>query len=217
LRGRRAGVTIAHMQLLYQTHSPYARQVLVLAHETGLTARIKVVHHETSPTRRNDAVFAVNPLGKVPALILDDGVALFDSTVICDYLDGLHGGAPLIPRSGLARHLALRLQAVAHGISEAGGLVRQETERRPLQYRYPAMRDGQIEKLIAAYDFVDAEPALDGPLTIGQIALATALSWIEFRRVLDFRAGRPRLARWYDRFAERPSMQATPLAGETVD
>jgi glutathione S-transferase len=205
------------MKLLYQTHSPYARQVLVLAHEIGLADGIEVVHHETSPTRRNEAVFALNPLGKVPVLVLDDGFALFDSAVICDYLDGLHGGRRLIPPSGSARSLALRLQAVAHGIADAGGAVRQEAERRPAPYRYPAMRDGQIQKLIAAYDFLEQDPALDGPLDIGQIALACALSWIEFRNLPGFRAGRPRLASWYDRFAERPSMLATPLAGEVVD
>ena len=72
------------MKLLYQTHSPYARQVLVLAHEVGLADRLEVIHHETSPTRRNAAVFAVNPLGKVPVLVLDDGLALFDSAVISD-------------------------------------------------------------------------------------------------------------------------------------
>ena len=205
------------MKLLYQTHSPYARQVLVLAHEVGLAERIELVHHETSPTRRNEAVFAVNPLGKVPVLILDDGLALFDSAVICDYLDGLHGGMPLIPPARAARSLALRLQAVAHGISDAGGAFRQETERRPPPYRYPAMRDGQIQKLIAAYDFLEREPALDGPLHIGQIALATALSWIEFRNLPGFRDVRPRLERWYERFAERSSMLATPLAGEVVN
>jgi len=205
------------MRLLYQTHSPYARQVLVLAHEVGLAERIELVHHETSPTRRNEAVFAVNPLGKVPVLILDDGLALFDSAVICDYLDGLHGGMPLIPPARAARSLALRLQAVAHGISDAGGAFRQETERRPPPYRYPAMRDGQIQKLIAAYDFLEREPALDGPLHIGQIALATALSWIEFRNLPGFRDVRPRLERWYERFAERSSMLATPLAGEVVN
>ena len=205
------------MKLLYQTHSPYARQVLVLAHEVGLADRLEVIHHETSPTRRNEAVFAVNPLGKVPVLVLDDGLALFDSIVICDYLDGLHGGRRLIPSSGPPRWLALRLQAVAHGISDAGGAVRQETERRPPPYRYEAMRDGQIEKLIAAYDFLEATPELSDPLDIGQIALATALSWIEFRRLPSFRDGRPRLAGWYDSFAGRPSMQATPMAGEVMD
>ena len=138
------------MKLFYQTHSPYARKVLVLAHEAGLAARLDVIHHETSPTARNEAVFEVNPLGKVPVLVLDDGFTLFDSNVICEYLDGLHGGSKLIPQQGYARLFALRLQALAQGICDAGIAVRHETERRPEPYRYAAMRDGQIEKLIAA-------------------------------------------------------------------
>src|ERR1051325_6259268 len=118
------------MKLLYQTHSPYARQVLVLAHETGLEERIDVFHHETSPTRRNEAVFAANPLGKVPVLICDDGLVLFDSIVICEYLDGPHDGRRLIPAEGRERFLTLRLQALAQGLTEAGGAIRWEIDRR---------------------------------------------------------------------------------------
>ena len=116
------------MQLLYQTHSPYARKVLVMAHEAGLAGRIEVIHHETSPTRRNDAVFAANPLGKVPVLICDDGLALFDSVAICDHLDSLHDGPKLIPPAGRARALTLRLQALAQGLADAGIALRWETE-----------------------------------------------------------------------------------------
>jgi len=100
------------MQLLSQTHTPYARKVLVAAHELGIAERMAVVSHETSPTRRNETVYAANPLGKVPVLICDDGLKLFDSIVICDYLDTLHGGR-LVPAGGSERHMALRLQALA--------------------------------------------------------------------------------------------------------
>lgn len=205
------------MQLLYQTHSPFARKALVFAHEAGLAGGLEVVHHETSPTRRNDAVYARNPLGKVPVLILDDGSCLFDSAVICEYLDGLHAGPRLIPEDPAARFAALRLQALADGMAEAGIAVRWETERRPEALRYPALRDGMLEKLRAGCAFAEADDALGGPVTVGQIALATALDWLEFRRVVDFRAAHPRLAAWLDRFADRPSMRATPLSGETRD
>jgi glutathione S-transferase len=200
------------MKLFSQTHSPYARQVRVLAIEIGVADRIEVTHHETSPTLRNDAVFAVNPLGKVPALVLDDGLVLFDSSVICDYLDGLHRGSRLIPPSGRVRPLALRLQAIAHGITDAGSWVRHETQRRPEPYRYRTMAEGQTQKLLAAYDFLEREPSLEGTLHLGQIALACALSWIEFRDLPGFREAHPRLAAWYDRFSERPSMRVTPMA-----
>jgi glutathione S-transferase len=205
------------MKLLYQTHSPYARKVLVMAHEAGVAGRIEVIHHETSPTRRNDAVFAANPLGKVPVLICDDGLALFDSVAICDHLDSLQDGPRLIPPAGRARALTLRLQALAQGLADAGIALRWETERRPEALRYPALAEGQAAKLVAAYDFVEREVELDGPVDLGQIALATALSWLEFRDLPAFRPGRPRLAAWFDAFRRRPSMKATPLSGETQD
>ncbi|WP_026869173.1 glutathione S-transferase family protein [Inquilinus limosus] len=205
------------MKLLYQTHSPYARKVLVMAHEAGLAGRIEVIHHETSPTRRNEAVYAANPLGKVPVLICEDGLALFDSVAICDHLDSLHDGPKLIPPAGRARALSLRLQALAQGLADAGIALRWETERRPQALRYPPLAEGQAAKLAAAYDFVEREVDLDGPVDLGRIALATALSWLEFRDLPAFRPGRPRLMAWFDAFCRRPSMQATPLSGETHD
>ncbi|HZH26988.1 MAG TPA: glutathione S-transferase [Azospirillaceae bacterium] len=205
------------MQLFYQTHSPYARKVLVFAHEAGLAGKLEVIHHETSPLRRNDTVFAANPLGRVPVLVLPDGFPLFDSDVICDYLDGLHDGEKLIPQTGTARLLALRLQALAQGMCQAGIELRWETERRPEALRYPALQDGLRTKLVEAYDFIEREVALDGPVTIGHIALATCLSWLEFRELPPFLPGRPRLADWYGAFVQRPSMLATPLAGQTHD
>ena len=134
------------MKLLYQTHSPYARKVLVAAYEMGLHETLTVIHHETSPTRRNAEVFALNPLGKVPVLICDDGTVLFDSNVICEYLDGLHPGPPLIPSHPPLHFRALKMQALAQGIADAGITARWESERRPTELRWPAMHDGQIQK-----------------------------------------------------------------------
>ena len=94
------------MKLLYQTHSPYARKALVFAHEVGLANRIEVVHQETSPTRRNERVSTENPLGKVPVLVRPGLPALFDSDVICAYLDSQHEGRPSMratPLSGETR------------------------------------------------------------------------------------------------------------------
>jgi len=205
------------VKLLYQTHSPFARKALVFAHEAGLADRVEVIHHETSPTLRNDAVYAQNPLGKVPVLLTPDAGALFDSVVICDYLDRLAGAGSLIPRDGSARYEALRLQALAQGLCDAGIAVRWETERRPEALRYPPLAAGQATKLLEAYDYLDAQADLDGPVTVGQIGLATALAWLSFRRLPDFRERAPRLAGWYDRFNPRPSMRATPYEGETQD
>jgi glutathione S-transferase len=205
------------MQLLYQTHSPYARKVLVATHEMGLADRLTVIHHETSPTNRNDTVFAANPLGKVPVLIDDNGLALFDSNVICERLDGQHDGPPLIPAEGPARWKTLRLQALAQGLCDAGIALRWETERRPVELRYPPLAEGQAEKLVAGYDFLEHDGGLEGPVDLGQIAVATALDWLAFRALPDFRPGRPRLTAWFNGFARRPSMRATAYEGQTVD
>jgi glutathione S-transferase len=209
------------MKLLYQTHSPYARKVLVAAHELGLQHRIEVIHHDTSPTRRNDEVFALNPLGKVPVLIVDNGPPLFDSSVICEYLDGLHTGVKLIPSEHDARFRALRRQALAVGMADAGIAVRWEAERRPEAARWSPMLQGQRDKLAAACDFLEQEigdaPSAASVPDIGDIALATTLSWIAFRDVHRFAEGRPRLAAWYAHFNQRASMLATTLSGDTRD
>jgi glutathione S-transferase len=204
------------MDLIYQTHSPFARKVLVFAHEAGLADRLRVQHQETSPTNRNDRVFAVNPLGKVPVLVLPDGEAIFDSGAICDHLDTL-GSIRLIPGQGGPRRAALRLQALAHGLCDAGIALRWETERRPEPLRYKPLADGMTTKLVETYDFVERDTAFDAPLHVGHIALATALAWLEFRGLPGFREGRPRLTRWYSTFLQRPSMQKTDYAGETHD
>jgi glutathione S-transferase len=205
------------MKLLYQTHSPYARKALVFAHEAGIARHIEVVHHETSPTLRNAAVFAENPLGKVPVLVRPGLASLFDSDVICAYLDTLHEGRKLIPPEGEARWQALRVQAVAQGLADAGVAFRWETVRRPEQLRHAPLRDGYAQKLLASYDWLERELDVGAPLHVGHVAVATCLSWLEFRELPGFRATRPRLAAWFDEFAARASMRATPLAGETHD
>ncbi len=205
------------MKLLYQTHSPYARKALVFAHEVGIADRLEVVHHETSPTRRNEAVFAENPLGKVPVLIRPGLTPIFDSDVICAYLDTLHDGRKLVPLDGEARWQALRIQAVAQGLGDAGIAVRWETVRRPEALRFPPLRDGYTAKLIASYDWLERTLDIGPAIHVGHVALATMLGWLEFRELPSFRDGRPRLAAWFDAFDARPSMRATPLSGETHD
>ncbi|HEV7136221.1 MAG TPA: glutathione S-transferase [Steroidobacteraceae bacterium] len=205
------------MKLLYQTHSPFARKVLVFAHEAGIAHRLEVIHQETSPTRRNDLVFAENPLGKVPVLIRPGLPSLFDSDVICAYLDAAHDGRKLIPADGESHWEALRNQALAQGLADAGIAIRWETVRRPEALRYPQIRDGYIEKLIAGYDWLERELDVSAPIHIGHIALATCLGWLEFRDLPGFRDRRPRLSDWFDEFKQRPSMRSTPLTGETHD
>ncbi|RWN49376.1 MAG: glutathione S-transferase [Mesorhizobium sp.] len=205
------------MILYYQTHSPFARKALVFAHEAGIADRLEVIHHETSPTLRNARVYAENPLGKVPVLLRPNASPIFDSDVICAYLDTLHDGRKLLPQDGEARWQALRLQSVAQGLAQTGIALRWETERRPEKLRYGALADGYREKIEASYDYW-IESALDdeAPLHVGHIALATTLSWMAFRHLPPFRS-RARLTHWFEAFEKRVSMQATPLSGDTHD
>ena len=205
------------MKLLYQTHSPFARKALVLAHEVGIAGGIEVIHQETSPTRGNETVFAENPLGKVPVLVRPGLPAIFDSDVICAYFDSLHEGRRLIPPGGESRWRALRQQALAQGLAETGIALRWETVRRPQALRYPPLRDGYIDKLARACDWLERALDVAEPIHLGHIALATCLSWLEFRELADFRGKCPRLTGWLDEFQARPSMRATTLSGETQD
>lgn len=204
------------MKLLYQTHSPYARKALVFALEAGLGDRVTVEHHETSPTRANETVFAQNPLGKVPILLRPGQEPIFDSVVICAYLDTLHSGARLIPEEGEARWRALRFEAVAQGLADSGIQARWELVRRPEELRYPPLAEGFALKLNQCYAWLEGQVHGNEPVNIGQIALATALDWLEFRGLPSFCAF-PKLSAWFDAFSQRPSMLATPLAGETQD
>jgi glutathione S-transferase len=207
----------ARLTLHSQSHSPYARKTIVFAHEAGIADRLAIVDQETSPTNRNPEVFAVNPLGKVPVLVTPEAGAIFDSLVICDYLDGLHDGRRLIPAEGSARWQALRLHAIAQGLCDAGIALRWETLRRPEHLRYPPLSEGQTAKLVESFDVLERNESFEEPVHIGHIGLATALAWLEFRNLPDFRTGRPRLTHWYEAFSRRPSMQATAYHGETQD
>lgn len=205
------------MKLYYQTHSPYARKVLIFAHEIGIASQLEVMHHETSPLKKNTHVYSMNPLGKVPVLVLPPGTALFDSSVICDYLDTLHNGKRLIPTEGEARWRALKLQAMAQDMADIGISARWENTRRPAELRYPALSAGYSEKLVECYNWLERELHVDTGVDIGHIALASTLSWLEFRGLAGFRTERPRLTAWFDEFCQRPSMKSTVLSGNTQD
>ena len=196
------------MKLRYSPTSPYVRKVAVVAHETGLIGRIELV--PTNVWANDTDIGRDNPLGKVPALTTDGGEVLFDSPVICEYLDSLHDGTKLYPPSGGARWTALRRMALADGILDAGILRRLELARHE-----PERSAAWIERQRAAVErgldaLEDEAPALGASVTIGHIAIACALGWFEFRFAADnWRARRPALATWYAKFAERPSMKKT--------
>ncbi len=199
------------MRLYHSHRSPYARKVVVVAHEAGLMAHLDLVVTSVSPVAVNSELAADNPLGKLPCLVTDEGEPLYDSRVICEYLDSRHAGHKLFPHEGPARWLALRRQALADGICDASLLARYESVLRPQDRQWQDWIDGQDRKVAAALDQLEREvesfPTLPD---IGTLAVAVALGYRDFRFPEDdWRAIRPRLARWHDAFAERPSLLAT--------
>lgn len=196
------------MKLRYSPTSPYVRKVSVVALETGLDERI-----ERIPTNVFDPETDVakhNPLGKVPTLITEGGETLFDSPVICEYLDSLHDGIKLFPPVGGPRWTALRRQALGDGILDAG-VLRLLEGRRPEKERSPAWIERQAAAVKRGLDALEDEAeGLGGTITIGHIAIGCALGWIDFRLPDDhWRTGRPALAQWYEMFATRRSMEET--------
>ena len=200
------------MKLLSNPASPYGRKVKVVAHETGLMDRLQVHTVTTSAVGPDLGLVADNPLGKIPCLVLEDGGALFDSRVICEYLDTLHGGPRLFPAGGAERWETLRLQALGDGIMDAALIARYETALRPEALRWSAWVDGQLDKVHRALDRLEAveAPTFGGRLDIGTITVACALGYLDFRYgALEWRRARPALAGWFDGFAARSSMRAT--------
>lgn len=201
------------MKLLYSPASPYVRKVMVVAHETGLTDRIELVPSAVAPTLVNPDVAAENPLVKVPTLVIEGGQSLFDSRVITEYLDTLHGGARLFPADGPARWTALRRQAMADGLLDAALLIRYEHILRPEPQRWQAWTDGQFRKVRQALASLAAED-FGAELTVGEIAAGCALGYLDFRfPEEDWRTAHPALDAWYAKLAERPSFVATVPKG----
>jgi glutathione S-transferase len=197
------------MKLFYATASPFVRKVMVLAIETGIVDDIELVRVAVLPTNPNPDVCAGNPVGKIPTLVRDDGGALYDSRVICEYLDSLHGGTPMFPEGGEARWTAVRRQALADGIMDAAVGARYETFLRPEALRWKDWVDGQMGKARRGLDVLDGE-RLGGTLDIGTIAIACALGYMDFRYPDEgWRDSRPGLAAWFEEMSARPSMTRT--------
>ena len=198
------------MQLIYAAASPFARKVRVLAHETGLLARIELLDTAVLPTTLNERVNALNPLGKIPVLLTDEGEALYDSRVICEYLDTLHEGHRLLPE-GAARWPVLRLAALADGLMDAALLARYERGVRPAELQWPSWLDGQLGKVQRALAELERQiEQLHGPLDLAHIGVACALGYLDLRFAdLDWRADYPGLRDFQQKFASRNSMLAS--------
>ncbi len=198
------------MKLFYADLSPYARKARAMVIEKDLSDRVESI--AVNPYEIPDALSAANPLCKVPTLLTDDGNALYDSFVICEYLDRLGGGAPMVPHDGDARWSLLRRHALANGILDAAFNIATEVHRRDEDERSPtwlAHWGAAIQRAVGALEAEIGE--WPSEVDLAHVTAGCALAYLEIR-IPDhaaWREGRPTLTAWLDRFAERASMRAT--------
>jgi len=190
--------------------SPFVRKVMVCAHETGTLDRINCIETSVSMDEANATVQADNPLSKIPTLVLDGGMALYDSRAICEYLDSLNTGPRLFP-DGPSRWDAMRRHSLGDGIMDTLILWRQERlkpqERQTASWLATFAR--KIEVSLAQLE-AEAESWADPPFDIGYAAIGCALGYMDVRFAdLVWRTGVPRLSAWHATFEARPSAEAT--------
>jgi glutathione S-transferase len=188
--------------------SPFGRKARIAVGVLGLDGKVKIDPASTQDAA--DPISKQNPLGKVPVLILDDGSTLFDSPVILEYLDVMAGGGKILPKDAKARFDALRLEALADGILDASILIVYEGRYRPAEMAVQKWLDHQGAKVGRGLASLEAAPpGLDSPPNVGQITLACALGYRDFRFKGVWRKDHPRLAAWLENFAARVPAFAT--------
>lgn len=194
------------MKLYTSPASPFARKVWAVAIESGFVGQLELISAQPGPVQTDMDIVAYNPLAQVPTAVLADGRVLFDSRVICEYIDA-HQGAGLFPQ-GPSRWPALVLHALADGVMDAALLARYEQVTRPEELQWDDWQDGLMRKIGRSLDTLDAQvPEFAQRVHIGTIALACALGYLDFRfPELDWRQGRGQLNAWFKLFGARPSM-----------
>lgn len=203
------------MKLMYSPTSPFVRRVRAVALELRLADRITLETVQVAPGRENEEFAAnVNPLRKIPALVLDDGTVLIDSSVICAYLDSLAGGGRVIPTRAPERWQVLSQQAIAVGMTEALVLARYEVALRPEPRRWPQWLEDQEGRFWSGLAWCERRDAAlesrGGACDVSQLALVCCLGYADFRfPEFGWQARAPRVNAWYREFMQRPSMTAT--------
>lgn len=196
------------MQVYYSPFSPFVRKVLVCAAELGI--EVERLPSSAHPVTRDQIIVAVNPLGRVPTFFAGNGEVLYDSRVICEYLDATSAAPRLFPANGAARWQSLREQALADGMLEAALLMRYEQVVRPDDLRYQPWYDGQHEKIVSSLAQLEAwAPTFGERVDIGTISIACALAYLDLRFPDEAWRTNETLAAWHARFSERASMIAT--------
>ncbi len=198
------------MKIYFSPASPFVRKCLVAAHELGVAERIELLPSAAHPVQRDAIIIRSNPLGQVPTFFCDDGTVLYDSRVICEYLDSVFGPR-LIPSDGPARWLRLTEQALADGMLGGALLARYETAVRPQMLRWNDWAAGQLGKVDSGLTWLQQHAEGFGDrVDIGMISMGCALGYLDFRFPdFDWRAKAPHAAAWFAHFNKRASMQAT--------
>jgi len=197
------------MKLHWSPRSPFVRKVMIAAHERGLVDRIVCVRTVAAMTKPHAELIRDNPLSKIPTLVLDDDRVLYDSPVICEYLDGLGSAPKLFPAEPAARFEALRRQALGDGFLDMLVTLRNERERAQPSEVHMASTAVRTAAVLQSLER-EAEALSTGPFGIGHIAVGCALSYLDFRFAdEDWRKDHPRIGRWHAAFAARPSVRAT--------
>ena len=199
------------LTLLSHPFSPYGRKVKIAMALKGLKDRIEVVQVDTNPLD-NPGITRVNPLGKIPALVIDGDTAIFDSNVICEYLDTLAPAPVLFPKGGVERMRTLTLGSLADGILDAALLLVYEKRFRSEDKWHAPWQERQQLKIDRSLDFLErSPPAWTASPDYGHLTLACALGYLDFRHEGKWRSGHPRLVAWLDEFAK-----AVPAFEETT-
>ena len=197
------------MILRYSPTSPYVRKVSVVIRELGLSGEIECV--PTDPWDPATDLSDQNPLGKVPTLITEAGETLFDSHVICEYLDGIHGGPKLIPEDPKTRIEALQLEALGDGVLDAAVLAFIEAERRPEAFRWPVWASRQRAAIDRSLHWLAEHLHLSADrMHLGHLTIGCALGYLDFRLGdLNWRERHRNLSGWYEELSARESMRQT--------
>lgn len=197
------------MKIYYSPFSPYVRKCLVVAYELGISDQLKLISALVSPVQPDQNVSSQNPLGKIPTLLTETNQVIFDSRVICEYLNNLVDGN-IIPKEEVSRWRALTLQAIGDGILDAAVLLRYEEALRPENFRWNDWQIGQLKKVESALHYLNNKQEYFEceVVNIGNIAVACALWYLDLRfDGWNWRSNYPEVAKWYEQFSKRESMQ----------
>lgn len=188
---------------------------MVVAHETGFADRLDLLTSGTTPLAADKELLAFNPLGKIPALVTDEGTCLFDSRVICEYIATSGDNKTIFPQGGPQHWNALTQQALGDGLLDAALLARYEMVMRPQAERSITWRNAQLRKVEAALDHIEVLlPEIGDAVTIGTITFGCGLGYLDFRfPELNWRERRPFASHWFASFDERPAMIVTRPPG----